>query len=325
MNRAFQFASLTVIVIAFIKIVFLLEFWVIPTAFFCAGLIAALAHQRFSLYLFLFLFPFINSSPELFKTDYPFNYIAPALFLLGGMVTAEIVKRLKSHKSGAGSQAPHSEGSDQGFFFYHLFLILLVISTFFVFLSWSNIGLPGIGALGADTPAAPETPFSPLPPEPQRISFASIFPVVTLFIYFISPFIFFYIKKEAALPFLDELERLPGGQNDNEAENTCFWCRLLNSMKKKQRSREADIFKWLSFGFYISVALAVMQKISGRSMISDRLGKELKQFYGGFSDFNAFGFFSGVMFLWSTYQVKNKNLLGYITFAVSLGGTVLSG
>jgi len=65
-----------------------------------------------------------------------------------------------------------------------------------------------------------------------------------------------------------------------------------------------------------------LQKISGHSLISDRLVKELKQFYGGFSDFNAFGFFSGVMFLWSSDEIKNKNPLGFATFAISLVGTI---
>lgn len=280
MNRWFWFSSVVVFIITVIKIVFHLGFWVLPLVFFLIGLAANLVNRQFSLYLFVFLFPFINSSPALFNTEYPFNYLAPALFLLSGMVIASLVNHIKDSKTG---EEP-SLVLDKGFYPYYLFLVLLFISAVFVFLRWSNISLSSTAAIGADTPVAPDHPLSP---DIQRLSFGSIFPVVSLFIYFISPYIFFYVKKI----------KPPG---------------------KK-------VFQWLSYGFYVSIALAIFQKISGRSFISDRLGKELKQFYGGFSDFNAFGFFSGVMFLWSTYEIKNKNPLGFATFVISLIGTILSG
>jgi hypothetical protein len=196
------------------------------------------------------------------------------------MAIASLVNCAKRRKTG---KEP-SMVLDKGFYPYYLFLVLLFISAVFVFLRWSNISIDSTAALGADTPVAPDHPLSP---DIQRLSFGSVFPVVSLFIYFISPYIFFYVKK-------------------------------INPPEKM-------VFKWLSYGFYVSIALAIFQKFSGRSLISDRLGKELKQFYGGFSDFNAFGFFSGVMFLWSTYEIKNKNPLGFVTFVISLAGAILSG
>jgi hypothetical protein len=280
LNRWFWFSSIVVFIIAVIKIVFHLDFWALPVVFFAIGLTATLVNRQFSLYLFVFLFPFINSSPALFNTEYPFNYLAPALFLLSGMVIATLVNHIKNKKTGEGP----SLVLDKGFYPYYLFLVLLFISAIFVFLRWSNFTLSSTAALGADTPVAPDHPLSP---DIQRLSFGSVFPVVSLFIYFISPYIFFYVKKI--------------------------------------KPPEKMVFKWLSYGFYVSIALAIFQKISGRSLISDRLGKELKQFYGGFSDFNAFGFFSGVIFLWSTYEIKNKNPLGFATFVISLAGTILSG
>jgi hypothetical protein len=280
LNRWFWFSSVVVFIIAVIKIVFHLGFWVIPVVFFAIGLAAALVNRQFSLYLFIFLFPFINSSPALFNTEYPFNYLAPALFLLCGMVIASLVNHIKNSKT----REEPALVLDKGFYPYYLFLVLLFISAVFVFLRWSNITLKSIAAAGADTPVAPDHPLSP---NIQRLSFSSIFPVVSLFIYFISPYIFFYVKKI--------------------------------------KPEEKKVFQWLSYGFYVSIALAIFQKISARSLISDRIGKELKQFYGGFSDFNAFGFFSGVMFLWSTYEIKNKNPLGFATFVVALAGTILSG
>jgi hypothetical protein len=283
LNRWFCFFSLAVFLIAVIKIVFHLHFWAIPLFFFAVGLGSALVNREVSLYLFIFLFPFINSSPGLINPEYPFNYLAPALFLLSGLAMASIFARGTKGETGK----PGREASlplDSGFYPYYLFLVLLFISAIFVFLRWFNIGISSVAAVGADTPVAPDHPMSP---DLQRLSFASIFPVVSLFLYFISPYVFFLVKR----------------------------------IKPSERA----VFTWLSLGYFVSLAFAVAQKISGRSLISDRLGKELKQFYGGFSDFNAFGFFSGVIFLWSTYEIKRKNPLGFAAFAVSLAGAILSG
>ena len=294
-NRLFCFFSLLVIVIAFAEIVFHLHFWVIPLAFFVVGLMSTFWNHKFSLYLFLFLFPFITASPALFDTEYPYNYMAVPLFLLSGIVTATIIRAAGRPSQKGSIEKPnlHEEYLDKDFYLYYLFLLILFISAIFVLFRWSNITLSSSAAVGADTPVSPPAPDlisntnHPVIWNEHRISFASIFPVVSLFIYFIAPYIFFYIKK-------------------------------LNPKEEK-------IFTWLSYGFFVSAAFAVIQKTFNLSLISDRLGKEFKQFYGGFSDFNAFGFFSGVMFLWSTYEIKKKNILGYVTFLVALTGGILSG
>ena len=274
-NRLFAVFAVLVIVTAFAKIVFHIQFWELPVLFFVIGLVAALYNREFSIYLFVFMFPFINSTPLLFETRYALNYLSPSLFLLSGMALVLIFWPDKHNEK---------EAVDKDFYLYYLFLLILVISTLFVLLRWSNITLPSSNALGADTPVSPDNPVSP---EVIRISFGSIFPVVSLFIYFIAPFIFFKIRSLAI--------------------------------------KENVIFKWLSYGFAISVVMAVVQKLSGRSLISDRLGKDLQQYYGGFSDFNAFGFFSGVMFMWATYEIRKKNVLGYVTFVLALAGCLLSG
>jgi hypothetical protein len=271
----FYFISILVFVIAVAKIVFHLKSWIIPLVFFSIGLLSSFMEKEKALYLFVFLLPFINSTPSLFSTDYSFNYIAPALFLLSGMVWGMVFR--KGLKPARGSWQLPLSGN---FNFYNLFILFLFISFIFVMLRWSNITIDSYAAVGANTPVSPGV-------RSQRISFATIFPVVTLFIYIISPYLFFLFKKI--------------------------------------KPDEKKIFSWLSCGFAVSVLIAVMQRIFNTSLISDRLGKELKQYYGGFSDFNAFGFFSGVMFLWSTYQVKKKNTHGYITLFVSLAGCILSG
>lgn len=283
LNRLFLVFSFLVMVVATLKVAVHLEFWVIPVVLLTLGFGAAFFDRTKSLYLFFFLFPFINSSPELSNTGYPFNYLAPALFLLAGMMAAVFLKR--DRKFDQDPSQPEPAPLDQGFSYYYLFLVVLFVSAVFVVLRWSNLATGGsVWAVGADTPVAPPIPGHELT---QRVSFATIFPVSSLLIYTIAPFIFFYIKA-------------------------------LNV-------KETPVFAWLSYGFYISVGLAVLQKVSGRSLISDRLGKELTQYYGGFSDFNAFGFFSGAMFLWSTYAIKNKKPLGYVTFCVALVGGILSG
>ncbi len=294
-NRLFYFFSILVIVIAFAKIVFHLHFWIIPIVFFAVGLVSTFWNHKLSLYLFLFLFPFINASPGLFDTQFPYNYMAVPLFLLSGIVFAFIIQAFVSRSQKSGMKKPNllEEYLDKDFFPYYLFLLILFISFVFVLLRWSNVTLSSSAAVGADIPVSPPAPGltsstnNPMIWNEQRISFASIFPVVSLFIYFISPFIFFYIKK--------------------------------------QKPEEGRSFTWISYGFFVSVGIAIAQKISNYSLISDRLGKEFKQFYGGFSDFNAFGFFSGVMFLWATYEIKKKNSLGFVTFLAALAGGILSG
>ena len=257
-NFLFCFCSIIIIIVAVIKIVFHLNFWFLPMVFFTIGLISAFWNLRYSLLLFFFLLPFVNSTPELFDNGYPSNYMAPSLFLISGVIFAMVLKNLKYSYN----YSEQKKRLDWSFNNYYIFLLFLTISTIFVLFRWSNISFKSIAALGADTPVAPTG---------ERISFASIFPVVSLFIYFISPYIFFLIKK-------------------------------INI-------KEKSVFIWLSSGFFISVALAIIQKFFNQSLISERLGKELKQFNGGFSDFNAFGAFSGMMFLWSTYEIKKKNIL----------------
>ncbi|HLP46952.1 MAG TPA: O-antigen ligase family protein [Candidatus Kapabacteria bacterium] len=292
MKRLFYILSILSFIVAVIIIGFHMNFLLLVGVCFALGAAAFFwGGERFALYLFVFLLPFINASPALMGSAWPYNYTAPALFLLCGILLPQSFSLSKVFGPTFFQKGRPPEAESRDFYFYYLFLLLLFVSTFFVFLRWSNITLGNITAVGADTPvSAPLPRFSTndsLIWIEQRLSSAIIFPVISLFLYFISPYIFFYIRRVK-----------PG---------------------------EKTIFKWLSFGFYISTALAGLQKIVGQSHLSDRLGKGLKQFNGGFSDFNALGVFAGMMFLWSTYEIKKKNVLGYVTFAVSLAGGILSG
>jgi hypothetical protein len=251
------------------------------------GFGSMLWNRQIALKLFLFLFPFISISPVLVNDKNPYNYMAIPLFLLSGIIIGGMLIRFIKPDDSSSTK----KSLDREFFLYYMFLFILFISAIFVFLRWSNITLDSLTAFFRDTPVSPPVPDlihndSSIMNE-QRVSFASIFPVVSLFIYFISPFVFFLIKK-------------------------------TNLAREK-------VFVWLSYGFFISVLMAIFQKLFNYSPISDRLGKEVQQFNGGCSDFNAFGFFCGVMFLWSTCEIKNKNKLGYVVFIAALIGGLLSG
>jgi hypothetical protein len=64
-----------------------LNFLVLVGIFFVIGVLVAFwGGERFALYFFIFLFPFINSSPVLMGSRLPYNYTAPALFLLCGVL-----------------------------------------------------------------------------------------------------------------------------------------------------------------------------------------------------------------------------------------------
>ncbi len=284
----YYFLSGVVFLLGIIKIMFDLQFPVLLGGFFALGIgVVLLGRGRFSLYIFVFLLPFINSIPALVGGLHPSNYYLVPLFLLSGMILASMVRDLiRKDKI-----VFEDFGVDQGFFYYRIFLVFLFVSALFLFLRWSNITLGYSPAFGGDTPAAPPiprlTPEGHLAWHEQRISFALIFPIVTLFIYFIAPYIYGYIKR--------------------------------------MKGDESSVFNWLSYGFYISVFIGIIQKITGQSFLSDRIGKNLKQFNGGFSDFNAFGVFSGIMFLWATYELKRKNIVGYFTLGISLVGSILSG
>ncbi|MCP4152092.1 MAG: hypothetical protein GY757_30405, partial [bacterium] len=137
-NCVVCFLSLLVIVAAFGAIVFQLHFWLIPSVCFAVGLVSALWNERFSLFLFLFLFPFINAAPELLNSPYPFNYMAVSLFLLSGICVAMVYRKFRFPESVDASK-PYLDGD---FVPYYLFLFVLLVSTVFLLLRWTNITLP---------------------------------------------------------------------------------------------------------------------------------------------------------------------------------------
>ncbi len=231
-------ASLSLALLFYVVVIHL-HFVILPVFFLILGLSSYLWSGRKALLLFLFLLPLVNSTPDIFFNGYPFNYMGIVLFYLSGIMVAS---RLKKEKP---------EFRFPGYGFYLLFLTLISVSVFFVFLRWSNLTLSPRAFLH-DLPVAPSL---------ERISFACIFPVITLALFSLAPFLAFLIRHH----------RL--GTN--------------------------EIFVSLKAGFCLSFLLALSQKwIDPGFMAQSWWGKRMKQLNGGFSDFNALGFFAGAMFLY---------------------------
>ena len=106
-------------------------------------------------------------------------------------------------------------------------------------------------------------------PAASRLSFACIFPVITLALFSLTPFLAFLIRH---------------------------W-----------RFKENEIFTPLKAGFCLSFLLALVQKwIEPRFLAQSWWGLKMNQVNGGFSDFNAFGFFAGAMFLYQALQLIDQ-------------------
>ena len=276
----FYFFALFSLLIAFFKIVVHLKFILLPLLFIISGFVLYLFSSRRALYVFFFLLPLVNSTADLFFIGLPYNYFGIPLFYLSGIIVASVVKkeRISSDSNWSG--------------WYLLFLVLVWISALFVFLRWSNLTLSPL-AFFKDTPVCPSG---------DRISFASIFPVITLFIFSVSPFVVFLIRKD--------------------------------------NLKEVKIFKSILIGYYISVVLGIYQKFVDPDFLAQKwwLGK-LGQTGAGFSDPNAFGFFSGSILLYltitfifylfkkeSVYPKNKSNTLFFIvSFLFCLAGIFISG
>ena len=239
-------AFLSLAMLIFVVIIHI-RFVILPVFFLALGLLSYLWRGRKALVLFLFLLPLINATPDIFFNGYPYNYMGIALFYLSGMLIASLLKKEKL------------EFTFPGHGLYLLFLILVSISVFFVFLRWSNLTLSPLAFL-RDTPVAPSG---------ERLSFACIFPVITLALFSLTPF--------------------------------------LASLIRHWHLKENEIFMPLKAGFCLSFLLALVQKWIDPDFLAQSWWRlELNQVNGGFSDFNAFGFFAGVMFLYQALRLTDK-------------------
>ncbi len=269
-------------IISFYTIVIHIKFRLIPILFLMSGFLLSFTSEKNRIKVFLFLLPLINSSPGVYPNGYPFNLMGTVLFLLSGMILGSVVKR----------EIPEFKRFEWSGV-YLVFLSIVWLSAIFVFLRWSNLNL-SFSAFFADTPVGPGLPISP------RNSFATIFPVMTLSLFSVSPFVLYYLKKS--------------------------------------KMGQEQLFNILIVGFSFSVLIAFIQKyVDGGLLSFEWWGEKLNQYNGGFSDFNGFGFFSGVIFLYSSlklmryYELQKKDysiiqlLFYFFSILISLYGIILSG
>lgn len=255
-----------------------LGFWLLPLALFALGLLTGLWRPRAALLLFLFLIPLVNATPDLFFNGYPFNYMGVVLFHLAGLLAAA---RLRGHPL-----RPTGRWARP----YLFFLSVVVVSVLFLFLRWSNLHLSTLAFL-RDTPVATSG---------ERISFAVIFPVITLFIFALAPFV--------------------------------------PALLQRQRLSPARALRPLAAGFLVSLGLALVQRFVAPDLLAQGWWvKSLRQPNGGFSDFNAFGFFAGALCLYAMVLAvhfhrrvadrRGRRRLAFILFLLvaALGGVFLSG
>lgn len=219
----------------------------LPLFFLSLGLASYLWDGRRALRLFLFLLPLVNATPDLVLKGVPFNYLGLPLFQLAGMLLASLGKGERPDASFPG-RGP-----------YRIFLGLLWVSAAFVLLRWSNLGSSSLAFL-RDTPVAPSM---------DRVSFAVVFPAITLALFSLAP-----------------------------------WAAIL---LRRWRLGAAAAFVPLKAGFVLSFLLALAQKwIDPDFLAQSWWGVKMKQLNGGFSDFNAFGFFAGAMFLWQALDLMGR-------------------
>ena len=246
-SRAHIFLALLSLALLFFVVVIHLRFVILPVIFLALGLLSYLWSGRKALFLFLFLLPLVNATPDIFFNGYPFNYMGVALFYLSGIVLASGLKKEKLAYIFPGHGL------------YPLFLLLLGVSVFFVFLRWSNLTLSPLAFL-RDTPVAPSG---------ERLSFACVFPVITLALFSLTPF--------------------------------------LASLIRHWHLKENEIFTPLKAGFCLSFLLALVQKWVDPDFLAQSWWRlKMSQVNGGFSDFNAFGFFAGAMFLHQALKLIKK-------------------
>jgi len=147
----------------------------LPMACFLIGLALRVILPKHFLAAFAFLFPVLSAAAGLRNHGLPYNYLLLPLILLVGIYTGEwLLSRKKALDLLAA--IPRS---------YLLFLLILTLSTIFVFCRWSNLTIPGLAFL-SDTQVGPCN---------SRLSFAVIFPILELALYVISVLFFLYLQK----------------------------------------------------------------------------------------------------------------------------------
>ncbi len=247
----------------------IVKFIFLPVILLISGFIIAILFKEKKIEIFLFLLPLTGALPSFFNIGYPHNYLSAPIFLFSGILIANLLK----------NRERLSKGEENWEVFYKYFLWIITISVIFVFLRWSNLFL-SLKAFFKDTPVSVNN---------LRLSFAAIFPLLTILLFSAIP-VFYKILKE---------------------------------------DRKTRYLYYLSSGYIISVLIALIQKFVNPFFYVARFGNSdwfKYQKNGGFCDQNSFAFFSGILFLMTIYKITKedeKKLTLFLPFFI-LGG-ILSG
>ena len=249
---------------------FIVKFIILPVILIILGFLCSIIFKRKSLQIFLFFLPIIGSLPSFFKIGYPHNYIAtPIFFFFGIFIYFYFNKNFSFNRIKA-----------NWFDYYKYFLIITLISTIFVFLRWSNLNI-SLMAFFKDLPVSPNN---------LRLSFAALFPLLSLLLF-------------SSMPV--------------------FYNLIISLDLKKEK-----LLIFTIYGYMFSVLIALIQRYINPYFFVARFGQSDWYKYqqnGGFCDQNSFAFFSGVLLLASLYFIlKGNNKLIFSLPLFILGG-ILSG
>ena len=171
------FLALCILVFLFFFYILIFHFNIViaPVIAFVVGIIIRSMFKKNYLVIFSFLFPVVSGFASFESHGMPLNYLLLPLILLSGMYICEIfidrenalkiLKNINLH--------------------YFLLLIIIFMSFLFLMLRWSNLTL-SLSALFKNTPINPQ----------QHISFAIIFPLMFISLFFISYLFYLYLKRE---------------------------------------------------------------------------------------------------------------------------------
>ncbi len=132
---------------------------------------------------------------------------------------------------------------------------------------------------------------TPVSPAGERFSFAVIFPLMSMLIFTSFAYIFAIFRSF-----------------------------------KEDENHEYSFYKAISYGYFISVLFALLQKLNITKAFACGNCLRIKQFNGMFSDFNALGTFSGILFFITVYMIIKKfRIFPFLTMFVSVFGSFISG
>lgn len=175
MKKTYLFILFTSFLLYITTLIFHFNIVIAPVIAFVIGIIIRSIFKKNYLIVFSFLFPLISGFAFFENHGMPLNYLLLPLILLSGVYICDIFIDIENALKILKNIDLH----------YFLLLIIVSISFLFLMLRWSNLTL-SISALFKNIPISPQ----------QRVSFAIIFPLLFISLFFISYLFYLYLKRE---------------------------------------------------------------------------------------------------------------------------------